>query len=333
MEAKQKAKEKLKQSVLPDAPPVVPDKAIEISIKMADGTLTTNRSQGVDEAVSASNVVSQDGSGKQLRITFETSDKKVSAQSSAQTTGGEAKDKQVADSEQAQQENMPVAERESAPGENISTAVDNGDDKGSSTSGRGVTPPTSDENVSPAEDSNKTQAQLSPEHNDKKPDGETKSDERITDGTEGATNDSKDVQSSIDIKNLTLDNVSDDGLEWSSDIDMPLSVSSDPSSDSDLEKDQPEAPPVDSSNKPADDIENDPWNAVCVFGLRVYSKGSQAEIEVVKQDDELVSSKKLDVDDQAADATKKLQKGTAREEQQLEKMGTAPAWDEDSKQG
>lgn len=139
-----------------------------------------------------------------------------------------------------------------------------------------------------------------------------------------------------DLQHLTLDDISDDGLSWSSDVDVPSDSESEHDSDSDT--DEPASPPTDpsqSSEQPADDVANDPWNAVCVFGLRVYTKGSQAEIEVVrKQDDgESVESKKLDVDDQAADATKKLQKGRPGEEKQLETVGSAPAWNEESKQG
>lgn len=127
------------------------------------------------------------------------------------------------------------------------------------------------------------------------------------------------VESDVHIQKLTLDDISDDGLGSSSDIDVPSNNS--PGTDSDSDTDEPiptPAAPFQSSEIPADDFTDDPWNAVCVSGLRLYTKGSQAEIEVVRKQDEgeTVESKKLDVDDQAADATKRLQKSRLMEEQQ-----------------
>jgi hypothetical protein len=70
-----------------------------------------------------------------------------------------------------------------------------------------------------------------------------------------------------------------------------------------------------------DEFERDPWNAVCVLGLRVYSKDTDVTIEVVNgdggkrhgdgDDASVISSgrrkeKELDVDDSAADATSPL---------------------------
>ena len=94
----------------------------------------------------------------------------------------------------------------------------------------------------------------------------------------------------------------------------------------------PAAPATDQT----DELASDPWNAICVVGLRVYAKGSQAEIKVVRaQDDDNnpVENKKLDVDDQAADATKKLQKLSTVEEGALEGVSGTPAGIEESRQG
>lgn len=45
------------------------------------------------------------------------------------------------------------------------------------------------------------------------------------------------------------------------------------------------------------DFENDPWNAVCVVGLRVYSKDPETCIDVVRPKEEDDSETPLDVDD------------------------------------
>lgn len=62
-----------------------------------------------------------------------------------------------------------------------------------------------------------------------------------------------------------------------------------------------------------DEFEADPWNAVCVLGLRVYSKDTNVAIEVVRpKSDALLTAeekrqKDLDVDDSARDATKQYE--------------------------
>ncbi|KAL8658462.1 MAG: hypothetical protein Q9202_007556 [Teloschistes flavicans] len=97
--------------------------------------------------------------------------------------------------------------------------------------------------------------------------------------------------------NLTLEDISDDELSWASDVDAPPNSSSS-DSDDDL---GPVALPHSSysddnetsnSNKGQSDKEKqekkDPWNAVCTFGLRVYTQGPPAEIELVSQWDEEV---------------------------------------------
>ena len=66
------------------------------------------------------------------------------------------------------------------------------------------------------------------------------------------------------------------------------------------------APPADDEE---DEFEKDPWNAVAVVGLRVYSKGSPVSIRVIRPkfwEESIAKSEKdenkLDVDDSAVDA-------------------------------
>ncbi|KAL8692680.1 MAG: hypothetical protein Q9218_002353 [Villophora microphyllina] len=96
--------------------------------------------------------------------------------------------------------------------------------------------------------------------------------------------------------NPTLDDISDDNLSWASDVNAPAYSDTSDSSDSDTEtkpitvKPSPPSKKEDgngsSEEKSASKDVKDPWNAVCTFGLRVYTKGPQAEIEVVKEGDE-----------------------------------------------
>ncbi|KAL8961662.1 MAG: hypothetical protein Q9193_001818 [Seirophora villosa] len=94
-------------------------------------------------------------------------------------------------------------------------------------------------------------------------------------------------------RNLTLDDISDDGLSWSSDVDAPPDSggSSESGSDTDYapirELLRPKRTAGDDS-EPKDggkvvEEEGDTWDPVCVFGLRVYSQGSQVEVDVVKK--------------------------------------------------
>jgi hypothetical protein len=110
-----------------------------------------------------------------------------------------------------------------------------------------------------------------------------------------------------------------------------------------------------------DEFERDPWNAVCVIGLRVFSKDAEVAIEVQHgepekkrdADAESVASvstirrrqKELDVDDSAADATSPMRtksnidEALRGEEKRLTEselvshVGTAPAGSELSRQG
>lgn len=139
----------------------------------------------------------------------------------------------------------------------------------------------------------------------------------------------------------TFDDISDDGLSWSSDIDAP--------SDTDSEFDsEPEVfeevvtyckkcnikVPEPIKEKVAQ-LEKNPWNAVCVIGLRVYSKEAQAEVEVIRKEDgpDCSKTEMLDMDDRAADATKELGKQSEEEEKSLVDMRKAPEHEEESKEG
>ena len=88
-----------------------------------------------------------------------------------------------------------------------------------------------------------------------------------------------------------------DGFEFDSDIDMP-----------------PEEQPVEKTPRPSSSFacpeelsSSDPWNAVCVVGLRVYSKDPDLCLEVVRpvpEDHEVEAA--LDMDDPAASATTEM---------------------------
>lgn len=79
-----------------------------------------------------------------------------------------------------------------------------------------------------------------------------------------------------------------DGFEFDSDLDMPPD---------DLDCKQP--PSLREGSEP----NADPWNAVCVVGLRVYSKDSGLSLEVVRPIPEDDTEAPLDRDDPAASAT------------------------------
>lgn len=83
-----------------------------------------------------------------------------------------------------------------------------------------------------------------------------------------------------------------DGFEFDSDLDMPP------------EEPAPvKATPAPTSGGYSDEVNSDPWNAVCVVGLRVYSKDPKLSLEVVRpvRDDDMEAA--LDRDDPAASAT------------------------------
>jgi hypothetical protein len=102
---------------------------------------------------------------------------------------------------------------------------------------------------------------------------------------------------------LTLSDISDDELSWDSELDGP-----DDMSDSEMLAADPPATATEDNESNEDDA--DPWNAVCVIGLRVYSQGQEVQIEVIRGDnednrsnmDDDLGIKILDVDDSAKDA-------------------------------
>jgi len=71
-----------------------------------------------------------------------------------------------------------------------------------------------------------------------------------------------------------------------------------------LAAEQVPPPPPPNPEEEEDEFEADPWNAVVVVGLRVYSKESGVSVKVVRPRDWEDGEGKLDVDDSAADATK-----------------------------
>lgn len=332
------AKEKAKKSSEPENDPHS-DNGIEISIKMANSTLKPTEPQGAHVTAGGSKLVSLKETSKQLKIIVEASDEVETAKREQRLESG---DKQAEDVKQALEGIKDESENKQKIGEEVDvdgvSAAKSGQEikEESSTPAFGIIPATSAKISAAAEDGNNAEGQPSAKLDDNAVTSKNVTNTKTATKTGGNSDKPNAVESDVSFKKLTLDDISDDGLSWSSDIDVLSDSSSETGSDSDI--DEPAPPTTDlsqSSEKPADDFADDPWNAVCVFGLRVYSKGSQVEIEVVGKQDvgESIESKKLDVDDQAADATKKLQKGGPSDEQELETVGTAPAWDEESKQG
>lgn len=79
-----------------------------------------------------------------------------------------------------------------------------------------------------------------------------------------------------------------DGFEFDSDLDMP--------------PEEPDSKSLSNFQGP-DESNNDPWNAVCVVGLRVYSKDPGLSLEVVRPVPDDDTEAPLDRDDPAASAT------------------------------
>lgn len=86
-----------------------------------------------------------------------------------------------------------------------------------------------------------------------------------------------------------------DGFEFDSDIDMPP-------------EEHREAKPARGTYPFDDQASCDPWNAVCVVGLKVYSKDRKLSLQVVRAPPEEDTETALDCDDPAASAT--TEKGT-----------------------
>ena len=359
LEAKEKAKRGIEAEDDLDA-----ESGAEISIKLGKSTLKAIKRQSADDAVGGSRVLSQEGTSKQLKIIVEASDKVESTRGRDHTTSEgigqpiEGGDKKVEDAKQALEGTKDEHEGKRKKDEDTDvkgvSATESGQESRnagstSTPSTFGLAPATPLESSAATEDSDKAEGEPSVKIDENVIAGGKVTDTDIATeiaGNAGSADQSNVVVTDIHFQNLTLDNISDDGLSWNSDIDAPSDSPSESDSDSDSDTDTDADANADANadapassptkDQPADDPANDPWNAVCVFGLLVYSKGSQAEIEVVKQQDggdSSVENRKLDVDDRAADATKKLQKGSKGDEQRLETVGAEPAWDEASRQG
>ena len=140
-----------------------------------------------------------------------------------------------------------------------------------------------------------------------------------------------------------------DDSSWDSELDGPDSFDSDfDSSDDEKPRFYDQVPHSQRGRyyieEEEDEFERDPWNAVCVVGLRVLAKDTDVTIEVQngegerkKEEDGLVTSgvtagkgRELDVDDSAADATSPLRTRGNLESalalrEKISKIGDAPA--------
>ena len=351
LEAREKAKRGMEPEDDLDA-----ESGVELSVKVGKSMLKAIKRQNADDAVDGSKVVSQEATSKQLRIIVEASDKDESTRGRDQITSGEigqpieGGDKKAEDAGKALEGTKDEHEGKMNKDEDTDvkgvSSTESGQEGGNagSTSAPSTSEPapaTSLESSAATRDSDKAKGEPSVKLDENAVAGGKVTDTKLATeiaGDAGKIDQSNVVETDAQFQNLTLDDISDDGLSWNSDIDAPSDSPSESDADSDSDTDSDTDAPASSPTKdqPADDPAKDPWNAVCVFGLLVYSKGSQAEIEVVGQqdrEDSSVENRKLDVDDRAADATKKLQKGSKGDEERLETVGTEPAWDEQSRQG
>ncbi|PKY03148.1 putative calpain [Aspergillus campestris IBT 28561] len=89
-----------------------------------------------------------------------------------------------------------------------------------------------------------------------------------------------------------------EGFEFDSDLDMPCEEPSAPTAGP-----KTSAALSTSTRYMDDECITDPWNAVCVIGLRVYSKDPQLSLQVVRPMPEDEVEATLDMDDPAASAT------------------------------
>jgi hypothetical protein len=144
-----------------------------------------------------------------------------------------------------------------------------------------------------------------------------------------------------------------DDSSWDSELDGPDSDDSDfDNSDDDSPRFFEQRSHRYRHEEDEDEFERDPWNAVCVVGLRVFSKDTDVTIEVRNGEGErkksegdegsVISSgttrkqKELDVDDSAADATSPLRtRGNLDSAlaDQVKHMGGAPAGQERNRSG
>jgi hypothetical protein len=123
---------------------------------------------------------------------------------------------------------------------------------------------------------------------------------------------------------LSLSDISDDDLSWDSELDAPSDTDSELEGGGGGEQTtgarQGDGQEPDSDGDEDDEFMRDPWNAVCVVGLRVYAKKQEARIEVMRAtdgrwhggredgEDEMsptqMAQTSLDVDDAATDAVR-----------------------------
>lgn len=131
---------------------------------------------------------------------------------------------------------------------------------------------------------------------------------------------------------LVLPTDDEDSFDDDSDVDSVVSDISDGIIEEELavlkqaEKDKPEEPAPDADDE-EEEFQKKPWNAIAVVGLRVYCKGSDVSVKVVRPivEDEDTKEKgetKLDVDDSARDATKAEDKAEKKEEVVEKKDGS-----------
>ena len=187
MEAKEKARRGREPKGDQDT-----DNGIEISIKVGESMSKPTKSQGADDAIDGSKVVSQEGTSKQLKIIVEASDKIESTKSGDQTTSGEIKqpaeggDKQAEDAKQALERTKDERENKRKKGEDTDvkgvSTTESGQESGKehSTSTFGVTPATSAESISATEDSNKVEGQPSAKLDENAVAGEEVTDTKAT---------------------------------------------------------------------------------------------------------------------------------------------------------
>ena len=98
---------------------------------------------------------------------------------------------------------------------------------------------------------------------------------------------------------LAPDSESDASLEFEFDSELDLPPSERIALHRDAHEEGMDGPVDDDS-----DFEHDPWNAVCVVGLRVYSKDPALSVEIIRPKMHNDAEAPLDLDDPAAGATK-----------------------------
>jgi hypothetical protein len=85
---------------------------------------------------------------------------------------------------------------------------------------------------------------------------------------------------------LSLSDISDDDLSWDSELDAPSDTDSEAEAESATggggRHGDVQVHELSSDNDEDDEFMRDPWNAVCVVGLRAYAKKQEARIDVVR---------------------------------------------------